>query len=102
AFLRFSSPAERTHLVEYSIVALLILEALRERAANGRPVSRPALWAFILTAGIGVLDETLQLFMPNRVFDPVDIAFNCGAAGAAVLARLVMSWARRRFGARGL
>ncbi|MDX1479702.1 MAG: VanZ family protein, partial [Saprospiraceae bacterium] len=97
AFLRFSSAADRTHLVEYSIVALLILEALRERSANGRPVPRAALLAFLLTAAIGVLDESLQLFMPNRVFDPIDMAFNCGAAGAAVLAAVGMTWARKRF-----
>ena len=42
------SPAERTHLMEYSVVAVLIFQALRERSENGRRVPVPAValrWA---------------------------------------------------------
>ena len=36
AFARIASPADRTHLVEYSVVAILIYAALRERTSESR------------------------------------------------------------------
>ncbi len=45
-FLRMASPWERTHISEYSLLALFICEALSERASNGRHVPVPALLAF--------------------------------------------------------
>lgn len=95
-FLRMASPEERTHLVEYSVVALLIYEALRERSHHGEPVSRPALLAVAATAAIGVVDEAIQLVLPFRVFDPIDIGFNALAAAMAVGASVALSWARNR------
>lgn len=41
--VRVQSWEERTHLIEYGIVAALIHQALLERARNGREVPRPAL-----------------------------------------------------------
>ena len=79
-FIRINIPEERTHLFEYSIVALLIYEALTERADQGRRVPWPALLAFLATASIGLLDEVVQSFIPERVFDPIDIMFNTLAA----------------------
>ena len=98
AFLRMTSPEERTHLIEYTIVALLVFEALKERAGNGRRVPAPALLAFGATALLGVLDESIQALLPSRVFDPIDILFNALAGLMAVLASVVLAWARRRVG----
>ena len=72
-FLRMASPEERTHLLEYGVVALLIHEALVERAKNGANVPRPALLAIAATTVIGAIDECIQLAIPSRVFDPIDL-----------------------------
>lgn len=97
-FVRISIPEERTHLVEYGVVGLLIHEALAERASQGRRVPKPALLAILLTALVGVLDESIQAFLPSRVFDPVDMLFNVLAATMAVAAIVALRWARRRGG----
>jgi len=95
--LRTGIPAaERTHLVEYGVVAVLIYEALRERADHGRLRSPPWLLAIVATSAIGILDELVQLFLPNRVFDPIDVGFNVLAAAMAVLATAVLASTRRR------
>ncbi len=95
-FVRMSAAAERTHLLEYGVVALLAYEALRERARQGRTVPAPALIAVGGTAAIGCLDEALQLLLPNRVFDPLDMLVNVLAAAAAVTSSAALSWARAR------
>ena len=95
-FSRMAVPTERSHLVEYGVVALLVHEALRERAANGRKVPLPALLAVLTTVLAGALDECIQWFLPSRVFDPMDMLFNAFAAVMAVAANLALGWARRR------
>jgi len=88
--------AERTHLIEYGVVASFIYEALRERKAHGGRVPLPAVTAILLTGLIGTLDELIQLLVPARVFDPIDIWFNVLAALMAVVARVVVERAKRR------
>ncbi len=75
-FLRMESPEERTHLIEYGIVAALIHQALLERVHNGRAVPAPAALTVAVTALLGLLDECIQALLPSRVFDVRDIAFN--------------------------
>ena len=94
-FIRMAVPEERTHLMEYTVVALLIYEALTERASQGRRVPVPALLAIGATALLGVLDEGIQAVLPSRVFDPIDILFNALAGLMAVLASVALAWARR-------
>ena len=94
-FLRLTL-AERTHLIEYGVVASFIYEALRERAEHGGRVRFPAMLTILVTGLIGTLDEVIQVLLPTRVFDPVDILFNVLAAAMAVLARLVVERAKRR------
>jgi hypothetical protein len=88
---------ERTHLFEYSIVATLIYEALKERVSQGRHVRVPALLAILISSLVGVIDEIIQLFLPSRVFDPIDIGFNALASFMAVLANVVLTWARTKW-----
>ena len=95
AFLRIAILEERTHLIEYTVVALLIYEALSERASQGRRVPAPALLAFGATVLVGVLDECIQALLPSRVFDPRDMLFNAVAAFMAIGASLALRWARR-------
>ena len=66
AFLRIENPAERTHLLEYGILAALIHQALLERASNGRQVHYPAALTVAATALLGLLDESIQAILPSR------------------------------------
>ena len=72
--------AERSHLIEYGVVASFIYEAL----------------AVLATGAVGVLDEGIQVFLPSRVFDPVDMLFNALAGVMAVLVRVVLARVRHR------
>jgi hypothetical protein len=100
AFLRMASPEERSHMIEYSIVALLIYEALKERVREGWRVPYPALLAVVITALLGLLDEGIQLCLPDRVFDILDVAFNLVAAMMAVFGSVMLSYVRCRWGRR--
>ena len=95
-FVRMSIPTERSHIIEYGVVALFIHEALAERARHGRRVPAPALLAVLAATLIGVGDECIQLFLPSRVFDPIDMLFNLLAAVMAVTASSALRWARQR------
>lgn len=95
-FARIGSPEERTHLIEYGVVGLLIHEALLERQSRGRRVPLPPLLAILATAALGLLDECIQAFLPSRVFDPRDILFNLLAGTMAVSASVALAWAWRR------
>jgi len=88
--------AERTHLIEYSVLATFIREALREGRGGGRRIPSPGLVAILATTLVGTLDEYLQVFLPSRVFDPIDILFNFLAALMTVVALGVLTWIRGR------
>ena len=92
--LRMALP-ERSHLMEYSVVAVFIYEALTERVSQGRRVHAPWLLAIVLTSLIGAIDECIQLVLPSREFEVDDILFNCLAALMAVIGMVVLNWARR-------
>ena len=97
AFVRINTPEERTHLIEYGVVAVLIHQALKERMRNGRQVPLPAVLAVVVTSLLGFLDEGLQAFLPNRICDPRDLGFNAFAALLAIGASLGLGWVRWRF-----
>jgi hypothetical protein len=88
------TPEERTHLIEYSLVAILIYQALLERARNGRHVPYPAVLAFAATAVLGIIDEAIQWVLPNRVFDPIDIGFYTLATMMAIVGSLALIWVK--------
>ncbi len=93
---RMGAP-ERSHLIEYSVLAIFIHKALVERARKKKLILKPAFCALAITIFIGVLDECLQIVMPNRVFDLQDILFNMIAATMTILSGLLLNWARKRF-----
>lgn len=95
-FVRMAIPEERTHVVEYGVVAILIHEALVERQRNELRIWFPATLALGLTIAIGTVDEVIQLAIPSRVFDPLDILTNAISALMALVAKLLLEWASRR------
>ncbi len=97
-FLRTAVLAERSHLIEYAVLGAFVYAALAERAAAGRRVPAAWLWALVITTLIGTLDETLQIFIPGRHFDPVDILFNFLAATFAITGRAGIGWTHCRLG----
>ena len=93
-FARLASQGERSHLIEYSIVAIFVYEALLERANNGAAVPRPALLAIAITTGLGIVDECIQMALPNRVFSPFDVFFDFVASVMAISGSLILAWGR--------
>ncbi len=93
-FLRMHVPEERSHLIEYSVLAVIIFEALLERRKQGANIKYPAVLAWFLTSSVGVFDELVQLMIPFRVFDPIDIFFNTLAAFMAIGSSSLLSWIR--------
>lgn len=90
-FLRIGNPAERTHLIEYGIVAALIHQALLERVRHGHGIRGPAALTVVATALLGLLDEGIQAVLPNRVFDWNDVLFNALAGFMVIVARLALA-----------
>lgn len=88
-----SSPVGRIHLVEYGLLAILILRALPAR--NG-PASLLA--AFAAASVIGLADEAVQHLLPNRVFDWYDVGLNSAAALLGLLAAAWWTWTSPRRG----
>ena len=87
---------ERTHLFEYGIVAVLIYQALSERAGNGRRVPAPALLALVATVALGWVDEGLQALIPNRVYDNFDVVRNTVAALIGIGGSVAVGWVNER------
>lgn len=83
-FLRMGIPEERTHLIEYSVLAALIYAALRERNKAGGSIRFPGLLALGIATAFGFVDEVIQFFLPSRVFDWIDVGFNTLAATLAI------------------
>ena len=100
-FTRTGIPlAERSHLIEYGLVAVLIFHALDARRAAGGIVHLPAALAVGVTASLGLVDEAIQGALPTRVFDPRDLLFNtlagCMTVGMTVVLRFASHRWRRR------
>ncbi len=90
-FFRLGAP-ERSHLIEYSVLAVFIHGALAERANHFQfPSWRAALLAGFITIAIGSIDESLQIFLPHRVFDVNDIIFNGLVAILAIGASMILN-----------
>ena len=89
--IRIDSWEERTHLIEYGIVAALIHQAFLERIRNGGSVPAPAALTVALTALLGLLDEGIQAILPSRIFDIRDVFFNAFAGFMVIAARLAIA-----------
>ncbi len=85
-------PAERFHVLEYGVLVILVYRALAPRMKTAR------IYCFIVlyTFSVGLIDELIQALLPNRVYDPRDIAINWAASLLAVCLLAAATW--RRFG----
>ncbi len=90
------TPIERTHLFEYGLLAVLIFEALVERGGHEGSLLTAATVAVLLATGFGWIDEGIQWFLPNRVYDLRDVGVNALAGLVATLASLALAWMRLR------
>lgn len=95
-FLRLAM-AERTHLIEYSVLTVFILKALNERKRVSHRPSSPQVWAFVLAVSIGILDEIFQLLLPERIFDFNDILFNTGAVLLVLSTQWFVQYAKKKW-----
>ena len=95
---RLGAP-ERSHLIEYSVLAIFIHKALIERLRHKNHIFIPALLALVITITIGAIDESIQKYLPGRVFDPIDMLFNSLAALFAISVSLTLRWLRKKFSA---
>ena len=92
--LRLGMP-ERSHLMEYSVLAVFIHKAIVERKNQGKKIPMPALIALVVSFTIGVLDECIQILLPDRYFDPEDIVFNGMAAALAIGSNVLLNRVRK-------
>ncbi len=94
--VRIEIPEERTHIIEYSIFTSLLYLTLIERNRHLNTLTYPSILAILFTILFGSIDECIQFFLPNRVFDLRDILFNSLAAVLAICSLKSLSWARNR------
>ena len=93
---RLGAP-ERSHLMEYTILTLLIHLALTERYKTALNNLKVGLKAFVIASLIGLIDELIQLIIPERTFDKYDIIFNILAALFAVSTILILQLLKKVF-----
>lgn len=80
--VRFVGDVERTHLVEYAVLATAVDGALATWHGRSGAVRHWSAW--LLTSALGAVDEAVQAALPRRVFDVRDIVFNAVAAATAI------------------
>ena len=74
-------PAERLHLLEYGLMAYLILRALQLDLTDRQAYP----WSLVLTTVIGLGDEIVQWVLPGRYFEVKDVVLNMVSGGLALL-----------------
>jgi VanZ family protein len=87
--------AKLAHVVEYSVLGLLLFRALMLRAGGVRVTLWLAAALAIVGAGLfGCVDEVRQSFVPRREPSLADVALDTASAAAAALA--AAGWLRWR------
>jgi len=88
---------ERTHMIEYGVLTLLVLKAVEARFPNESEIAyKKFLAAAIFSLGLSVIDEILQHFVPNRVFDSQDLLFNSIAILFTLLIIFLMEYIQEK------
>ncbi len=73
------TPIERIHFLKYGALSIFIFFAQETGSTRRR-----LLTAFCLAGATGCLEECLQFFVPNRVFDLRDIVMNIFAVSVGI------------------
>ena len=82
----FFAVSKVAHVVEYSVLGLLLLRALHGSGGGLNLSLGLAIVVSILVSGLfGALDELRQSFVPNRTPRLADVALDTGSALAATL-----------------
>jgi VanZ family protein len=81
-YYRGEPPAKKFHLLEYGLLALLTLQAVRVEPEE--PAGLVAGLVFLVV--VGTADETAQRFVPMRTFRWLDLFANYIGAGLGALA----------------
>jgi len=75
-----ATPVEKLHFIQYGLLTFLVFYTLqfsiRDRFLY--------FWTAMAVFGAGCLDESIQFYLPDRVYDPRDIVIN-GVAGILTL-----------------
>lgn len=95
-FLRLGL-TERSHVIEYSVLTLFVFTAFEERSKNKPDANSPILNTFLFSIPIGIIDESIQILRPERVFDINDIVFNSLVCIATIAALASIRWIRKTF-----
>ena len=91
---RLGAP-ERSHLLEFCSLTICVHKALLERFGTHQ-IRTAFLTAFICIT-VGLIDESLQAVLPNRVFDTEDIVFNSLVVLTTLGVSFLLQKARRYF-----
>ncbi|HUU40398.1 MAG TPA: VanZ family protein [Desulfatiglandales bacterium] len=78
-YLIIPNPYELTHLPEYAILSILILQALKEKKGKGKEKLSDTYIYFgsgAVTGALGAVDEIYQGLLPLRYFTWYDILLN--------------------------
>lgn len=90
-FLRLSLN-ERSHLIEYCILALFVFNAFEKKGVLKHKLY---FYSFGVCFCLGVLDELFQYFLPNRVMDTEDVFFNTLAIVFVLLHHFTIGWIKK-------
>lgn len=85
------TPIERIHFLKYGALSIFIYFAQESGSTRRRLLS-----AFCLAAATGCLEECLQFFVPNRVFDLRDIVMNVFAVSVGCCFVLLLLFTQKK------
>jgi len=87
--------AKTAHVLEYSVLGLLLLRAATATGGGlGLAPTRAAIWVVVTATAFGIGDELRQSLVPTREPRLSDVAIDALSASAAVVLMLV--WRRLR------
>ena len=100
----FFAVSKLAHIVEYSVLALLLLRALHgARVGPSLPLGLAVVVSVLVSGLFGTLDELRQSFVPNRTPRVADIALDTTSALiAALLAAGLVRLRRSRLSSRSV
>ena len=83
-------PIERVHIIEYGVLSIMLLRIFRRYTNFPSAIVQ----ALFLASLAGAIDESIQHFLPNRVFTISDIYLNIAGAVAGIVYYGAYRWIR--------